>query len=139
MKPNGMDDSGKGLESFGGRNQTVSFKEINRFTLYSIFETGRNPMITSKDKDKKPKATKLPEQKLGDTPVPPWEMPTPEEKAQAKPIRRALREAVAKVDSPEKADEVIEKLETKAADQTVKDVEQTQPPPTTPASAAHEV
>jgi hypothetical protein len=96
-------------------------------------------MADSTDKKKKPKSTKAPEQKLGDTPVPPWEMPTPEEKAQAKPIRRALREAVAKVDSPEKAEEIIEKLETKAADQTVKDVEQTQPPPATPASAAHQV
>jgi len=96
-------------------------------------------MPGSSDKKKKPKSTKAPEQKLGDTPVPPWEMPTPEEKAQAKPIRRALREAVAKVDSPEKADEVIDKLETKAADQTVKDVEQTQPPPATPAAAAHQV
>jgi len=88
---------------------------------------------------KKPKSTKLPEQQLGDTPVPPWEMPTPEEKAQAKPIRRALKEAVAKVDSPHKAEEVIKKLETKAADQTVTDVQQTQPPPATPASAAHQV
>ena len=96
-------------------------------------------MADSTDKKKKPKSTKAPEQKLGDTPVPPWEMPTPEEKAQAKPIRRALREAVAKVDSPKKAEEVIDKLETKAADQTVKDVEQTQPPPATPASAAHQV
>src|SRR5215216_4601306 len=96
-------------------------------------------MADSTNKKKKSKETKAPEQKLGDTPVPPWEMPTPEEKAQAKPIRRALREAVAKVDSPEKAEEVIQKLETKAADKTVKDVEQTQPPPATPASAAHEV
>jgi len=96
-------------------------------------------MADSTDKKKKPKSTKAPEQKLGDTPVPPWEMPTPEEKAQVKPIRRALREAVAKVDSPEKAEEVIDKLETKAADQTVKDIEQTQPPPTTPASAARQV
>ncbi|SRR6266498_2589097 len=139
MKPNGMDDSGKGLESFGGRNQTVSFKEINRFTLYSIFETGRNPMSTSKDKDKKPKATKLPEQKLGDTPVPPWEMPTPEEKAQAKPVRRALKEAIAKVDSPEKADKVVDALETAAADKTATEVERTQPPVTTPASVAQQV
>jgi hypothetical protein len=43
-------------------------------------------MSTSSDKDKKP--THPPEQKMGDTPVPPWEMPTPEEKAQA---RRAAR------------------------------------------------
>ena len=96
-------------------------------------------MADSNNKKKNTRSLKAPEQKVGDTPVPPWEMPTPEEKAQAKPIRRALREAVAKVDSPEKAEEVIEKLETKAADQTAKDVEQTQPPPATPASAAHEV
>jgi undecaprenyl-diphosphatase len=96
-------------------------------------------MSPSKNKAKKKESTKLPEQKLGDTPVPPWEMPTPEEKAQAKPIRRALKEAVAKVDTPEKADKVIEKLETKAADQTADDVQQTQPPSATPASAAHKV
>ena len=96
-------------------------------------------MAASTDKKKKPKPTKTPEQKLGDTPVPPWEMPTPEEKAQARPIRQALKEAVAKVDSPEKADEVMDKLETKAADQTVKEVEQTQPSPATTASAAHQV
>jgi undecaprenyl-diphosphatase len=96
-------------------------------------------MADSTDKKKKSQSTKAPEQKLGDTPVPPWEMPTPEEKAQAKPIRRALREAVAKVDSPEKAEDVIDKLETKAAGQTVKGVEQSQPSPTTPASAAHQV
>jgi len=96
-------------------------------------------MSASTNKKKKPKSTTLPEQQLGDTPVPPWDMPTPEEKAQAKPIRRALKEAVAKVDSPQKAEEVIKKLETKAADQTVTDVEQTQPPPATPASAAHQV
>jgi undecaprenyl-diphosphatase len=96
-------------------------------------------MADSTDKKKDPKSTKAPQQKLGDTPVPPWEMPTPEEKAQAKPIRRALREAVEKVDSPEKAEEVIGNLETMAADKTVKDVEQIQPPPATPASAAHEV
>lgn len=96
-------------------------------------------MSPSNNKDKKTESTKLPEQKLGDTPVPPWEMPTPEEKAQAKPIRRALKEAVAKVDSPEKADKVIEKLETKAADQTAEEVNQTQPSPATPGSAAHQV
>lgn len=96
-------------------------------------------MSASSNNKKKPKSTKLPEQQLGDTPVPPWDMPTPEEKAQAKPIRRALKEAVAKVNSPQKAEEVIKKLETKAADQTVTDVEQAQPPTATPASAAHQV
>jgi undecaprenyl-diphosphatase len=96
-------------------------------------------MTTSDDKEQKPKSTKLPEQKLGDTPVPPWEMPTPEEKEQARPIRRALKEAVSKVDSPEKAEEVIDKLETSAAGQTMEEVKQAHPPPATSASAAREV
>jgi membrane-associated phospholipid phosphatase len=95
-------------------------------------------MSTPDDKDKKPKSS-TPEQKIGDTPVPPWEMPTPEEKAQAKPVRRALKEAVEKVDSPRKAEEVIEKLETTTADQTITDVEQAQSPAATPASAARKV
>ena len=96
-------------------------------------------MSTSKKKEQKPKSSNPPEQKLGDTPVPPWEMPTPEEKEQAKPIRRALKEAVAKVDSPEKAEKVIEKLGASTAGQKVEDVEQAQPPPPTPASAARQV
>ncbi|HKY55219.1 MAG TPA: hypothetical protein VJM08_12970, partial [Anaerolineales bacterium] len=94
---------------------------------------------TNKNKKKKPDKTKLPEQKLGDTPIAPWDMPTPEEKAQAKPIRRALKEAVAKVDSPEKADKVIEDLEAANHGKTTQDVEQTQPATATPASAARQV
>ena len=99
------------------------------------------PTSAKKDptKKKKKKSTKLPEQKLGDTPVAPWEMPTPKEKAEAKPIRKALKEAVAKVDSPEKADEVIENLEATTAGQTAKEVEQTQPAKTTTAEVAHKV
>ena len=96
-------------------------------------------MGTSDDKEQKQKPTKLPEQKLGDTPVPPWEMPTPEEKEQAKPIRRALKEAVANVDSPEKAEEVVKDLEAAAANQTMQDVKQTETPATSPASAAQQV
>jgi undecaprenyl-diphosphatase len=95
-------------------------------------------MTESTDKEQKPKSDP-PEQKLGDTPVPPWEMPTSEEKEQARPVRRALKAAVANVDSPEKADEVIRDLETATADQTVKDMEQTQPPKPTPAAAAQQV
>jgi undecaprenyl-diphosphatase len=96
-------------------------------------------MGTKDDSEKKLKPTNLPEQKLGDTPVPPWEMPTPEEKEQAKPIRRALKEAISKVDSPEKADEVIDELETAAAGQTTKEVEEAESPPATPATAARKV
>ena len=97
------------------------------------------PDSTNKNKKKKADKSKLPEQKLGDTPVAPWDMPTPEEKAQAKPVRRALKEAVAKVDSPEKADEVIQELEAATAGETTKDVEQSQPPSATPASAVQQV
>src|SRR5687768_7240025 len=96
-------------------------------------------MTTSDDKEQKPKSTKLPEQKLGDTPVPPWEMPTPEEKEQAKPVKRALKKAIKRVDSPEKAEKVIEDLETANAGTTAGDVEQTQPKTATPAEAAREV
>jgi undecaprenyl-diphosphatase len=91
------------------------------------------------DEDKQPKPSKTPEQKLGDTPVPPWEMPTPEEKAQAKPIKRALKEALKEVDSPEKAEEVVADLESAAADRTEEEVERTQPAAATPASAARQV
>jgi undecaprenyl-diphosphatase len=87
----------------------------------------------------KKKPTKLPEQKLGDTPVAPWEMPTPEEKVQAKPIRRALKEAVAKVDSPEKAEKVIENLEAATAGQTEAEVEQARPSYAAPAEVARKV
>lgn len=96
-------------------------------------------MSTSKDKDEKPKSTTTPEQKLGDTPVPPWEMPTPEEKKEVKPVRRALKEAIASVDSSEKAEQVINELESATANQTVTDVAQAQPAASTPASAAQEV
>lgn len=96
-------------------------------------------MSTPDDKEQKPKPTKLPEQKLGDTPVPPWEMPTPEEKEQARPIRRALKEAVANVDSPEKAEEVVKDLEVAASGQTLQDVKKAEASPASPASAAKQV
>ena len=96
-------------------------------------------MATSTDKDKKKKSKNPPEQKLGDTPVAPWEMSTPEEKEQAKPVRRALKEAISKVDSQEKADEVIDKLEVAAATKTAEEVKETQPPIATPAQAAQKV
>lgn len=91
------------------------------------------------DKDKKPKSPDSPEQKLGDTPVPPWEMPTPEEKAQAKPVKSALKEALANVDSPEKADQVIEELEAETANQTEVDVEATQLSVAAPEAVARQV
>ena len=96
-------------------------------------------MATPTDKDKKKKAKNPPEQKLGDTPVVPWEMPTPEEKEEAKPNRRALKEALSKVDSQEKADEVVDNLEAAAANKTAAEVKETQPPIVTPAQAAQKV
>lgn len=98
-------------------------------------------MGSPKKRDKKPKPANAepPEQKLGDTPVAPWEMPTPDEKEQAKPIRRALKDAVADVDSPEKAAEVIEDLEASTNGESMEDVQRSQPSPATPASAARQV
>jgi len=66
-------------------------------------------------------------------------MPTPEEKAQAKPVKRALKKAIARVDSQEKADQVIDHLEAATAGETTKDVEQAQPQIATPAEAAQQV
>jgi undecaprenyl-diphosphatase len=90
-------------------------------------------------KDQKPKSKNSPEQQLGDTPVPPWEMPTADEKEQAKPVRRALKDAVKNVDSQEKADKVIENLESAAAEKTADEVKETQPPIETPAQAAENI
>ena len=96
-------------------------------------------MAESTDKSTKKKTENSPEQKLGDTPVPPWEMPTAEEKKDAKPVQQALKEALNQIDSQEKADDVIEKLESKAAGKTMNDVKSAQPPVETSADAAQKV
>jgi undecaprenyl-diphosphatase len=96
-------------------------------------------MTNPPEKDKKRDSAHTPEQKLGDTPVPPWEMPTPEEKEQARPVKRALKKVISRVDSQEKADEVIEDLEAAVAGETAEEAEQTPPQPATPAEAAQEV
>lgn len=77
------------------------------------------------------------QQQVGDTPVAPWSMPTPEEKAAVKPLRRTLREALTEVDSQEKAEAVIEELTAHTTDQTVREVAKTEPtPPSLEAAAA---
>jgi undecaprenyl-diphosphatase len=86
-----------------------------------------------------PNETQLPEQQVGDTPVPPWKMPDPAQKAAAQPVRRALHEALAAVDSQEKADAVIEELAAATAGVQVADVQQSHPPITTPSQAAEDV
>jgi membrane-associated phospholipid phosphatase len=96
-------------------------------------------MAKSTDKTTKKRTPNPPEQKLGDTPVPPWDMPTPQEKKEAKPVKRALKDAVSKIDSQEKADKVIEKLETAAAGKTETDVQKSQAPVETSAKAAQKV
>jgi undecaprenyl-diphosphatase len=93
----------------------------------------------SSGSDKETKPTTPPEQKLGDTPVAPWDAPTPEEKAEAKPVRRALREALAEVDSQEKADAVMDELATAVDDETAEEVAQNQPTPATTAEAAQQI
>ena len=96
-------------------------------------------MTESTDKSTKKRTKNPPEQKLGDTPVPPWDMPTPEEKKETTPVKRALKDAVAKIDSQEKADQVIMDLETAAAGKTATDVQKSQSPLKSPAKAAQKV
>lgn len=93
----------------------------------------------SNDKKAGKKTKKTAEHKRGDTPVPARQAPTPQEKKQAKPVKRALKEAIAKVDSQQKADEVIEGLEAIASDKTVTDVRQMQPVIQSPEQAAQKL
>jgi undecaprenyl-diphosphatase len=76
---------------------------------------------TQSNKPKVPEAEQ-PKQKLGDTPVAPWQMPTPEEKAKAEPVKKALDEALEKVTTPEAADKVVANLEASFAGQKADDV-----------------
>ena len=70
----------------------------------------------------------LPKHQPGDTPAAPWEKPKPEEKAKAEPVRRALDQATAQVDSPEKANRVAKRLEELAGSATTGEVEQARQP-----------
>jgi hypothetical protein len=60
----------------------------------------------------------------GDTSSAPWEKPKQEEKAKAEPLRRALDQATTQVDSPEKANQVAERLEKLAGSATTGEIEQ---------------
>jgi undecaprenyl-diphosphatase len=82
---------------------------------------GAPPAASQAKKPKVPEAEQ-PKQKLGDTPAAPWEMPTPEEKAAAEPVKKALDEALEKVTTPEAADKVVENLEAAFAGQKTVDV-----------------
>jgi membrane-associated phospholipid phosphatase len=70
----------------------------------------------------------LPKHQPGDAPAAPWEKPKAEEKARAEPARRALDQATAQVDSPEKASRVAERLEELAGSATTGEVEQARQP-----------
>ncbi len=101
----------------------------------------RKTASKSKPASKQPAAKQSdpPQQKLGDTPVAPWEMATPAEKQQAEPVRKALQEAVRKVNSPQKADEVIDRIESATAGETAAEVEKQQPQEGGPAQAAKKI
>jgi undecaprenyl-diphosphatase len=66
-------------------------------------------------------------------------MPTPEEKKETRPVKRALKKAVDKIDSQEKADEVIDNLTTEAAGKTEADVQKSHATVQTPDKAAQKV
>jgi len=76
----------------------------------------------------KPKVPEVeqPKQQLGDTPVAPWVMPTPAEKAAAEPVKKALDDALDQVTTPEAADKVVANLEAAFGDQKAEVVA---PPP----------
>ena len=80
-----------------------------------------------------------PKQQLGDTPVPPWQMPTPDEKAKAEPVKEALQQAVEHVDTPEKADQVAESLQRHAGARTTGDVEKTEKAQQPPAKSGEKI
>ena len=65
---------------------------------------------------------------IGDALPAPWEKPNPEEKAKAEPVRQALNQATAQVDSPEKANQVAERLEKLAGSATTGQIEQASQP-----------
>ena len=66
-------------------------------------------------------------------------MPEPAQKAAAQPVRRALHEALAAIDSQEKADALLEELVSATTGEQVADVEQSHPSVTTPRQAAEDV
>jgi membrane-associated phospholipid phosphatase len=72
-----------------------------------------------------------PQQQLGDTPVAPWEMPTPEQKAAAEPVRRALTEALSEVDSPQQAERVAQQLVKETRGKGAEQAADATPPPVT--------
>lgn len=94
---------------------------------------------TSSTSDQHQHEANPPQQDIGDTPVAPWAMPTPEEKAAVKPLRRTLRDALAAVDSQEKADAVMDALAAATAGETVEEIAQTPAVTPTPGQAAQQV
>jgi undecaprenyl-diphosphatase len=86
-----------------------------------------------------PQEQAVPEQQVGDTPTPPWQMPTTEQKAEAKPVRGALRDALSEVDSQEKADAIVDELTATTKGLKVEDIAAVQPTPASTAQAAEQV
>jgi undecaprenyl-diphosphatase len=116
----------------------------NKFSGDSSGKSGKDkPDKTKRAKDKADKtpapAGAAPEQQVGDTPTPPWEMPSTEQKAEARPVRSALRGALSEVNSPEKADAVVDELEAATKGLKVEDVAAVQPVPSSTAQAAKQV
>jgi membrane-associated phospholipid phosphatase len=73
-------------------------------------------------------AKPLPKGQPGDIPAVLLDQPLPEEKAKAEPVRRVLDQAIAQVDTPEKASRVVERLAELAGSATTGDVEQARGP-----------
>jgi undecaprenyl-diphosphatase len=107
-----------------GRSRKPKGAKMTTETKDSTKKKDSPPAAEPPSTTKKPKVPEAeqPKQKLGDTPVAPWQMPTPSEKAAAEPVKKALDEALEKVTTPEAADKVVENLEAAFTDQKAVDV-----------------
>ncbi len=92
-----------------------------------------NPLDPTSDPDEEPK-------KILENPPPrPGDLVNAQEKAEVKPVKDELMQALQEVDSPEKAAELVRKLEETAGRQTGTDVVQTHATPATSTEAAQQV
>ena len=78
-------------------------------------------------------------QALADTPAAPWLQPTPEQLAAAQPVKAALDEALATVESPADAEAVLDNLEAAVGQASVAQVTTGAPAQKSVAEAADEV
>jgi undecaprenyl-diphosphatase len=99
-------------------------------------------MTIDKNKEEKPVVydpAEAPEQKLGDTPAAPWQIPEPEQKAAAQPVKEALSAALNEIDSEADAEAAADEVAAAAGEVKAADVAASEPKKETAAEAAETV